>query len=222
MFPWLDEHWKLMNAVFLLLPAMLSHESLQCGFFLRFWDLENLRTEWTDVVGPVDFPLYDSTDKSICPFRRLLIEKLWRQMRPDKPLRQDCGEVSTATVLKVMGNRTIASRFPFKTLVKNRTTTIVDNKNKYKKESIERLELTVEPKDSHINDRKKGDATELARKAWSTILGIRVDDDAPVAHSQWKDCLHGWRVLIFLRCPAQMHQLFLSFLNLFLKSLFGF
>ncbi|XP_055336337.1 protein phosphatase 1B-like [Paramacrobiotus metropolitanus] len=98
--------------------------------------------------------------------KRMLIEKLWRQMRPDKPLRPDCGEVSTATVLKVMGNRNLASRFPFKSLVKNRTNFTEANKsNRFAtKSSVERLELTVEPKDSHVNDRKKGDAAEISRR----------------------------------------------------------
>ena len=40
-------------------------------------------------------------------------------MRPDKPLRPDTGEVSTATVLKVLGNRALSSRFHFKPLTKN-------------------------------------------------------------------------------------------------------
>lgn len=55
-------------------------------------------------------------------YRRALIEKLWKQMRPDKPLRPDTGEVSTATVLKVLGNRALSSRFNFKPLLRGGST----------------------------------------------------------------------------------------------------
>ena len=105
-------------------------------------------------------------------YRRLLIEKLWKQMRPDKPLRPDNGEVSTATVLKVLGNRTYSARLQVKPPLRSRvlvseTKSIIKPSNK--KDSVEpkpESSLSLLPNNKvGEKDRRKAETLEPSRSS---------------------------------------------------------
>ncbi|GAU88820.1 hypothetical protein RvY_01449 [Ramazzottius varieornatus] len=109
--------------------------------------------------------------------KRILIEKLWKQMRPDKPLRPDNGEVSTATVLKVLGNRTFSSaRLQVKPPLRTRMV-VAETKSVTKpvgkKDSRElkaESNLSFIPIKGDDRDRRKVETADATR---SSVVGVR-------------------------------------------------